>query len=236
MAAVTICLAPMNQGLEAPGTTASVEPMIQMPQQYRNDSSGSLILLTVIPQAPILSGRVVLCPYRPFHKACAQEDVVPKNQIGAKHFQRGLRTLLDSETTAIIVGMKLAGYQAEVNNDGVSIVSILTTSPAYTVLQPNDIITNINGTPIATTADLTDYLSSLKQKSILEMKVKRNGQLLGLKCTDDGAGAQPEESVRIGISIIQHNSGFNLPFPVQITAQKVNGGPSAGPDVHAGRI
>lgn len=56
LAAITICLAPLNQGLEAPGTTASVEPMIQMPQQYRNDSSGSFILLTVIPQAPILSG------------------------------------------------------------------------------------------------------------------------------------------------------------------------------------
>ena len=34
--------------------------------------------------------------------------------------------------------------------------------------------------------------------------------------------------MRIGISIVQHNSGFSLPFPVEIVPQKVNGGPSAG--------
>jgi PDZ domain-containing protein len=33
---------------------------------------------------------------------------------------------------------------------------------------------------------------------------------------------------RIGISIVQHNSGISLPFPVEIVPQKVSGGPSAG--------
>jgi PDZ domain-containing protein len=33
---------------------------------------------------------------------------------------------------------------------------------------------------------------------------------------------------RIGISVVQHNSGISLPFPVEIVPQKVTGGPSAG--------
>jgi PDZ domain-containing protein len=227
LAAVTICLAPLNRGLEAPGTTASVEPMIQLPQQYRNDSSGSLILLTVIPQAPILSGEWFYAHFDHSIRLVPQEDVVPKDQTAQSVSKENYEAPMDSETKAIIVGMELAGYQAKVNNDGVSITSVLTTSPASTVLQPDDIITSINDIPITTTADLTDYVSTLKQKSILDIIVKRNGQPVGLSVPT----MEPETaggSVRIGISIVQHNSGFNLPFPVQINAQKVNGGPSAG--------
>ena len=52
----TICLAPMNEGIEAPGFTASVEPMVQMPAANRHRSEGSLIMVSVIPQSPILAG------------------------------------------------------------------------------------------------------------------------------------------------------------------------------------
>jgi len=37
-----------------------------------------------------------------------------------------------------------------------------------------------------------------------------------------------DEPARIGISIVQNSSGFNLPFPIEIVPQKVSGGPSAG--------
>ena len=55
--------------------------------------------------------------------------------------------LQDSETTAVIVGLRLAGYPVDINNDGVSIVSILPSSPAVGVLQPDDVITGVNGQP-----------------------------------------------------------------------------------------
>ena len=47
---------PINDGLEAPRCTAYVEPMVHMPAQYRHPSADSLILTSVIPQAPILVG------------------------------------------------------------------------------------------------------------------------------------------------------------------------------------
>jgi PDZ domain-containing protein len=135
--------------------------------------------------------------------------------------------LRDSEMQAVIVGLRLAGYPVELHYDGVGIMSILEASPAITILQPEDVITGINGYPVVSTIDLTETLSSLPAGSILNIAVKRGGQTLELTVPTMPASAEIK-SARIGISISQHSSGFTLPFPIDIRTEKINGGPSAG--------
>ena len=135
--------------------------------------------------------------------------------------------LLDSETTAIIVGLRLAGYPVAINNDGVSIVSILPSSPAVGVLQPDDVITGLNNNPVISPADLSKELESVTPGSTLNLTIERQGQIMDVSVPT----MEPLEAggpARIGISIVQHNSGISLPFPVEIVPQKVSGGPSAG--------
>ena len=79
LAAVTFSLIPLNDGLEAPGFTASVEPMVQLPPQYRHSSTGSLILTTVIPQAPILAGEWVYAHLDRSIRLVPQDQIVPPN-------------------------------------------------------------------------------------------------------------------------------------------------------------
>jgi len=135
--------------------------------------------------------------------------------------------LQDSETTAIIVGLRLAGYPVAINNDGVSIVSILPSSPAVAVLQPDDVITGVNGNPVIYPADLTKRLESATPGSTINLTIERHGETMYVSVRT----MEPLEAggpARIGISIVQHNSGTSLPFPVEIVPQKVSGGPSAG--------
>ena len=201
--------------------------MITLPQEYRHTSNGNLILLTVIPQAPILAGEWFYAHIDHSIRLVPPEQVVPKDKTAQSVSAEDYQMLLDSETTAIIVGLRLAGYPAEVHNDGVSITSILASSPAYTVLQLNDIITGINGKTVVTPSDLTGYLKMLTQPSTVNITIKRGGEsiMLGVPTIEPATAGGP---VRIGITVIQYNNGFSLPFPIEITPQKVNGGPSAG--------
>lgn len=227
LAAVTFSLVPLNCGLEAPGFTASVEPMVQLPSQYRHSSTGSLILTTVIPQAPILAGEWAYAHLDRSIRLVPQTEIVPSNKTAQSVSQENYQMLQDSATTAVIVGLRLAGYPVVINNDGVSIVSILPSSPAIAVLQPDDVITVVNNNPVISPADLTKQLESVTPGSTLNLTIERHGHTMDVSVPT----MEPLEAggpVRIGISIVQHNSGFSLPFPVEIVPQKVNGGPSAG--------
>jgi PDZ domain-containing protein len=227
LAAVTFSLIPLNDGLEAPGFTASVEPMVQLPPQYRHSSTGSFILTTVIPQAPILVGEWVYAHLDRSIRLEPQDQVVPSTKTVQSVSRENYQMLQDSETTAIIVGLRLAGYPVDINNDGVSIVSILPSSPAARVLQPDDVITGVNGNQVTSPADLTKQLELLTPGTILNLEIERNGQIMNISVPT----MEPLKAggpVRIGISVTQHNSGLSLPFPVEIVPQKVNGGPSAG--------
>jgi Lon-like protease len=227
MAFITICLAPMNEGIEAPGFTASIEPMVQVPSAYRHEAAGSLIMVSVIPQAPILAGEWFYAHIDKSIRITPPEDIVPENQTAQKVAAVNFDMLEDSETKAIIEGLRLAGYNVDLNYDGVSIMSILETSPAAALLQPDDIITQINGRPTISTDDLTGTLTALPPGSILNIEIIRGGEIIELTIPTMPASAEIT-SARIGISVLQHSSGFSLPFPVEIRTEKINGGPSAG--------
>jgi len=227
LAAVTFGLVPLNEGLEAPGFTAPVEPMVQLPSEYRHSSTGSLILTTVIPQAPILAGEWAYAHVDRSIRIVPQTRIVPSDTTVQNISRESYRMLLDSETTAIIVGLRLAGYPVTINNDGISIVSVLPSSPAVAVLRPDDVITGVNSNPVISPTDLSRELESVTPGSTINLTIQRHGQIMDVSVPT----MEPLEAggpARIGISVVQHNSGISLPFPVEIVPQKVSGGPSAG--------
>ena len=226
LVAVTAILIPLNEGLEAPGFTASVEPMVQMPSQYRHATNGSLILTSVIPQAPILTGEWFYAQLDHSVIIESEHQIVPQNTTAQAVSQQNYQMLLDSDTTAIVVGLHLAGYPVDVN-DGVIISSILTQSPASGILQIGDIITGANGKPVTTQTDLANQLQLITPGSIINLTIERSGQTMNISVST----IQPLQAngpARIGISVQQHHSDFNLPFPIKIVPKKIVGGPSAG--------
>ena len=147
---VSVCLIPLDEGLEAPGFTASVEPLVQMPTQYRHPATGSLILTSVIPQAPILSGEWFYAHLDKSISLESEEQIVGTGKTVQNVSQENFQMLLDSETIAVIEGLRLAGYPVDMHYDGVIIESILPQSHALGLLKPGDVIIAINGKSVST--------------------------------------------------------------------------------------
>jgi PDZ domain-containing protein len=220
-------LVPINDGLEAPGVALPVGPMVQVPAEYRYLSAGSFVLTTVIPQAPITTGEWVFGQLSPVVRIVPAEQIVPEGTTPQELARQGFQMLDQSETAAIVVGLRLAGFPVNAEGKGVLVASILADSPANGVLQPGDIITGMNGQAIRTTSQLIDGIKAQTPNTSLDLQILRNGQQRKVT-VPLMQPATPGDPPRIGITIQSAGTDVKLPFPVKIVPNKIAGGPSAG--------
>jgi Lon-like protease len=217
----------INNGLDAPGVALSVEPMVNVPAQYRHTHTGTFILTTVFSHAPILVGEWMLAQVDHAMLVVAPEVVVPKNTTVQEQARQDYQMLDDSEATAITVGLRLAGYQSEMVGKGVRVASILPESHANGILQVGDVITGINNAPVETTQDLIDQVHAQTGMTPVQLDVTRGStqMMVSVKLIPP---ATSTDTPKIGIGIESAGFDFKPPFPVSIETQKINGGPSAG--------
>jgi PDZ domain-containing protein len=216
-----------NNGMEAPGLALSTDPMIEVPAMHRYPQAGSFILTTVIPQAPITAGEWLLGQLTPAVKIVPPATIVPDSLTPQEVAQQGFQMLDESESTAIVVGLQQAGFNAAMVGKGARVLSIEADSQAQGLLRSGDVIVALNGKTIHTTNDLIDQLQGQKSNAIVQLQVDRSGQKMDLKIPLMPPSS-PGSSPRIGISIASAGSDVSLPFPVKIIPQKIVGGPSAG--------
>ncbi len=216
-----------NNGLDAPGVALSVGPMINVPAQYRHPIAGQFFLVTVVSQAPIAAGEWVLGHIDPAIQIVPPEQVTPKNTTPQQQAKQDYQMLFDSETTAIAVGLKLAGYTTAVVGKGVRVDAILAGSHANGILQVGDIITGLNGTPIQTTDDLINGIKTQTSLSAVHLSLTRAQQQLKVD-VPLMAPAAPNGTPKLGVQIEPAGFDYKPPFPISIQTDKISGGPSAG--------
>jgi PDZ domain-containing protein len=220
-------LVPTNDGLEAPGVALPVRPMVEVPSQYRYPSAGSFILTTVIPQAPITTGEWVFGQLSPVVRIVPAEQIVPEGTTPQELARQGFQMLDQSETAAIVVGLRLAGFPVKAEGKGVLVASILADSPSNGVLQPGDVITGLNGEAITTNSQLIDGIKAQTPGASVDLQILRGGQQMEVT-VPLMQPATPGDPPRIGITIQSAGTDVKLPFPVKIVPNKIAGGPSAG--------
>jgi PDZ domain-containing protein len=216
-----------NNGLEAPGLALSVEPMVELPADLRHAHPGTFILTSVVSQSPIPVGLWLLGQLTPTVRILPPEPRQANRPSLQETARQGFQMLDTSETTALIVGIQLAGYSASLQGKGVQVNGILPESHTVDLLQIGDVITACDGSPIQVQSDLINRLQNKKAGDLIQLTIERNQarhevqvQLL--------PPTAPGNPPRIGIVI--ETAGFEavLPFPAKITPQKIVGGPSAG--------
>jgi PDZ domain-containing protein len=227
MFAISASLLLTNDGLEAPGLALSVEPMIEVPASHYNPPAGSFILTSVIPQAPITAGEWLVGQLSPAVKIVPPATIVPENTTPQEIALQGFRMLDESESTAIVVGLQQAGFDAFIVGKGVRVVSIMPESLALGKILPGDVIVGLNGEPIQTPNELVDQIRSQEPGAIVHLQVQRGQAEIELDVPLMPASG-PDEPPRLGITIESAGSDASLPFPVKISPQKIVGGPSAG--------
>ncbi|MGD0876709.1 MAG: S16 family serine protease [Anaerolineales bacterium] len=227
MLAAASALALTNNGLDAPGVALSVGPMIKLPAQYQHAFKGQFYLVTVISQAPITAGEWLAGKVSPTLQIVPPEQVTPKNTTPQQQAKQDYQMLDTSETTAIAVGLRLAGYNSALVGKGVQVDAIVPGSHANGVLHIGDIIVGLNGNPIQTTTDLINGISSQPAAATVHLLIKRAGTEISLDIPLMPPAA-PGGTPKLGIQIETAGFNYNPPFPVSIETNKISGGPSAG--------
>ena len=224
---VASSIVPTDSGLEAPGVALAVESMVQVPPEHAHPSAGSFILTTVIQQTPITIGEWAYARLDPALKIVPPEQIVPSNTTPQQQAQQGFRMLDESETTAVVVGLRLAGYDVPAAGKGAAVDSVLPESPSQGFLQPGDVITGVDGQPVATTADLIRLIGRQQAGDSVHLQTMRAGaqREVAVRLLPPAA---PGGSARLGITVESAGLDYKLPFPVKIVPQKIVGGPSAG--------
>src|SRR5689334_10657316 len=92
--------------------------------------------------------------------------------------------------------------------------------PAYGVLKAGDVITAVNGKPVASQASLTSLIKAHPAGATLTVTVTRNGQSKQVKVGTSESGGHPVMGVEI-------TGRYKFPFDVSISVGDI-GGPSAG--------
>jgi PDZ domain-containing protein len=216
-----------NNGLEAPGVALSIEPMVKIPSQYRHPFSGQFFLLTVISQAPITTGEWLIGKIDPAFQIVPPESVTPINTTPQQQARQYFQMLDDSETTAIAVGLQLAGYTTAITGKGVRVDSFVSGSRAIGLLQAGDIITELNGNSIQTTTDLISGIKTQSSKAPVQLLVKRGDKEVSVE-VPLVPPATPNDTPKMGIQIEPAGFDYKPPFPISIETDKISGGPSAG--------
>jgi Lon-like protease len=155
-------------------------------------------------------------------------EKIVKNQVSPQENARQSFQMLDqSVTTASVVGLRLAGFDAVEVGKGAGVVSILAASTAQGVLLPGDIITDVNGIPVHTANDLIELVKTQDPLAKLRLSILReqHSQEFNLSMMSPAKAGDPP---RIGIAVQDAGFDTSLPIPVKIVPQKIVGGPSAG--------
>ncbi len=216
-----------NGGIEAPGVALSVESMVSVPAQYQHPISGTFILTSVLSQEPIPAAGWAAAKLIPTIALIPPQKKSPDQASPQEFAQQGFQMLNESEITAEVVALKLAGFPAQIVGEGASVVSVLADSPSYGKILPGDVITAVAGKPVQTAADLANLIEAQGTNRSVNLQIERGGKVVQIS-TDLIPPSAPGDTPKLGITIQTAGFNYKLPFSVQINPQKIVGGPSAG--------
>jgi len=224
---LAVSLVPTTHGLRAPGDAVAIEPMVTIDPAYRYPTAGGFLLTTVVEQTPILAGQWLYGQVSPVADIMRAEQVVPPGITPQQVMQHNYRLLEHSQSTAVVVALRLAGYAVPLQEEVVEVVSILEESSAQGVLQPGDQLLRLNGESIQNVDHLFAQIREQDPGTPIELEVERAGERRRLAFSPTPP-VEPGNPPWLGMTVQTVRLEADLPFAVAIRPHKIVGGSSAG--------
>jgi PDZ domain-containing protein len=136
-----------------------------------------------------------------------------------------LQDMQHSQQVAAAVALRAAGKHVVLRSTGALIDQVAAGVPADGKLEPDDVITAIDGKRVRDRGDLTAVMATRKIGQTVAMTVRRGKQTLVERMRTVTSGGKSPRAI-VGI-VVENALDIHLPFPVSIDAGGV-GGPSAG--------
>ena len=158
-------------------------------------------------------------------------DLYPANAVnppGVDDQQRrriDLQDMQRSQEIAAAVALRAAGKKVVLQSTGALVDAIEPGKPAVGKLEPDDVITAVDGSAVRTPENVFAAMSKVRVGAVVRFTVRRGKQTL-VESMKTAASDQPPRRAVVGV-FLEPALDIHLPFPVRIDAGNV-GGPSAG--------
>jgi PDZ domain-containing protein len=152
-------------------------------------------------------------------------DVIPETEVRGTvppdQFQRmNVEAMADSKTTAQVLALRELGFTDL--GAGAEVVDVEAGLPASAILEPGDVITAVDGKPVATSTDAVTAIRARAPGDTVHMQVKRgDGPPVDVEAV---LAAGEEGGPLLGVRM---STKIQLPFEINIDSGRVVG-PSAG--------
>lgn len=229
----------------APGSAIDVSELIAAPPDRAFPPKGDIYLLTVsLHGLSTGSGPTGLAPLEALRFWVDPDSTVVDKRLilgdssDRQILQENRELMSDSQTTAKYLAFRRLGYDIVEQGDGARVVGVAPDAPAAGKLRDGDVITAVNGQPIATANQIIEAIIARSPGDSVTLTVTREAAsparsvtvTLGSRSSDGAncfAGTQGPAGACMGVAPATKNRRFNFPYDVNIEAGRI-GGPSAG--------
>jgi PDZ domain-containing protein len=208
----------------SPGGTYDIGSRVRVPEDLRREVGH--LAFTAVYQREASWGEVARV------RVVGQAEVIPAERVRPpgttqQQLNETNRRLIDeSKPVAAVVGLRAAGYDADITGHGAQVETVIQGMPADGVLQKGDIIVAVDGQPAPTTNALIEAVRRHEVGDKVTLTLQRDGQEHDVELGTRASPSEPERPV-VGVTISTYNFDVRLPFPVDVESDNV-GGPSAG--------
>jgi len=221
--AVGVMAYPLPYVVLKPGPTVNTlgsdngKEVIQVTKADTSTSTGQLRLTTVGVQPSVELVWAIRGWFSDEQAVVPRELIYPPDRSEQQVEEQNAEEFKSSQYSAVTVALRELGYPVqtfvtEVTKDG----------PSTGVLQKDDVITTVDGTPVSSPDKLTQLIQAKPSGTALTIGYTRAGKAAEAKITTKAADGS--STPRIGVSIDKKQPH---PFEVEIDLDEI-GGPSAG--------
>lgn len=219
---VAASVVPLPAFIELPGSATGIPACVGIDQRPGATVNGDYLFTTVSQRDATVFG-LMIASVRDDQRVVAKQELLGGERRD-RYLQRERQVFLDATQRAVVVALRAAGLPVDVVGEGVDIVDVMADTPADGVLQPGDVITAVDGTPVRTDGEL---IAAIGDVAPLELQVRREGAEMTEVVTPQVREVDGQRRPVIGVRISTHAPTVRLPFDVDIATGDV-GGPSAG--------
>ncbi|MFZ4518601.1 MAG: PDZ domain-containing protein [Microthrixaceae bacterium] len=207
-----------------PGSVRASEPLVSVEGAPTYRTKGAVMFTTVyIDQATVatlLRGAV-----DDAIEVKSEDEIYGKEGRG-KSQQVNQQRMDLSKLVATKVALNRLGYPAEFTANGARVLGLSDDSPSKDLLRPGDVITAVDGRPVALPSDIGRALDGSAPGDQVTVQVRRGDATETVTVT---LGAAPDDAARpvLGVSVDPDDPRLDSPVQVNIDSGDVTG-PSAG--------
>jgi PDZ domain-containing protein len=214
---------PSDEYIFLPDPAHPVAPLVSVPGGHDPSTGGIYFVDVVVRKASILEKL-----FGGLHEGADLYPASDVNPPGVNDSQRrriDLQDMQNSQLTAAAVAERAAGKKVVIRSTGAKVDAVEPGEPAVGKLEPDDVITAIDGRRVTSPTDVFSAMKSRTIGSTVAFSVRRGTKSLVATIKTVASRTKPRRAI-VGV-LLAPQLDIHVPIDVKIDAGGV-GGPSAG--------